>query len=864
MSIAALLCAVGIWICGDLENDDDVSLVSASPNGRVEWRSMMRSHDLSPEQVFKARDNVRAKMEKETKRQKDAGLNKWTELGPTGVGGRVRAIAIHPSDPDIIFLGGVSGGIWKSNNGGSSWVPRGDMLPSLAITSILIHPTHPDTMYASTGEGIVAANGQENSQRQALPGAGIYKSIDGGNTWNIIDGIHENNQAQFYWVNKLVWDPSDYSSLFAVTKSLNIGGTGGSPASGTLYKVTGDGAVVSPLYTALGTNGITDIDVFPSSDVLYIGTSAGGAYRLVKEPSGQYVLDVDGASQIAGIPAYSTPPFRAEVAISSADTDVVYMLCESDTTTFGTLYKSTDSGDTWIEKDMLWNGSSVPIEVFKNGGGANQGWYNNTIWVDPNNDNKIIIGGIELWKSVNGGDTFIKMSDGANYDQGNGSSPHVDHHIIVESSDYSTSNKKVYFGNDGGIASTDNYEINTTISNWNLINNNLSITQFYHSDIYGSGASKILAGAQDNSTTLSLDNGSTWDEVSPGDGGYCAISKQDPNLMYSSSQRGFFYTTCYTAPFTGEFIAYFDMADYEGQLPFIAPMDIFPNDGEQIIIGGKELYHVVYDPLFCTGAVTTVSPRDSIDGVFITAIDINLTGTFLLVGYSNGEVWLGGTSSWGFDHVYTDPDGRTVTDISINPLDESKVAFSLGGYSSDNVFISANFGLDWTARSTGVSSIHINTLAWHPEKASWLYAGTDLGVFSTENNGQSWNVSPNYNGVSDGPVFTEITNLQFTSSSVLGGHTLVATTYGRGIWKTNNHVYSDVYIDEDYTNVSNIYTGRSDAPFNDIHDAEDIQAHGQKWNIDGGTYPTSSSVILDKRLGNLKLTGTGAVIIGEN
>ena len=137
----------------------------------------MRNYDASPEKILAARETIRSQFSKERDaNNKDGGLNQWEVLASNSGAGRTRAIAVHPTDPDILYVGGANGGVWKTNNGGTTWRALDDFLPSLAVTSIIIHPTNPDTIYIATGESIVAG-----TDAQSTPGAGIFQSVNGGN-----------------------------------------------------------------------------------------------------------------------------------------------------------------------------------------------------------------------------------------------------------------------------------------------------------------------------------------------------------------------------------------------------------------------------------------------------------------------------------------------------------------------------------------------------------------------------------------------------------------------------------------------------------------------------------------------------------
>ncbi len=844
----------GLYQFNQQSSNEDIT-EQALPNGRAEWRSQQRSHIMSPDKVLKARETMKAKVAK-AKNLKDGGLNKWTELNPNNEGGRVRAIAVHPTDPDILFAGGASGGIWKSINQGASWVSLNDFLPSPSITSIIIHPTHPDTMYVSTGEGITGGAGLTGTNLAgSTPGAGIFRTFDGGNNWELLPAIDLDNLTDFYWVGALAFDPSDPSRFYAgsngFSKSTPFGGVG----NFYIFENHGTTKYESNAFTSNSVGGIISNITVNSNDPnhIMIASSMG------------LTISTDKGISWKGLNTFNTSgwinsPGRVEVAMSASDANVVYALTEKEETNDqGVILRSSDKGSTWTRQR-----SNLTIFDPSENGAINNGWYHNVIWVSPTNTAEILIGGVDLWRSLNNGISIEKISD---WTQNNlGTSLHADQHRIVAASDYSNANKKLYFGNDGGLASTDDWLTVGQTTGWDLLNNNsLGITQYYNSDIYGNDPNYLIAGAQDNGTLFSDDSGETWTNPKGGDGGWCAISVQDPNLRYLSIQFGVFSATCPPLD-PGTYFNYFDLSDFEANPPFLAPMEIFPNDGAQILVGGQSLWHLQKDLLVCGNpTVTDVSPRTEIAEVTISAIDINTNGNKVYVGYTNGQVYKGTPGSpWTWSLVYTDPSARTISDISINPNVASKVAISIGGYIMDQVLLSNDDGMTWIVRSNGLPELHINTLVWHPEKNSWLYAGTDLGILATEDNGQNWNISPNFFNTSDGPGFVEVTQLQFTKAATLGGHTLVATTFGRGIWKTANQVYTDVYVDEDYTNGSNVYNGRQVTPFNNIHDAEAIQAHGQTWHIDGGTYPTISTLILDKRLDEIKHTGTGTIIIGNN
>ncbi len=799
-----------------------------SPNGRYEWRMKMRGGSWQPEKMIAASHELRDRAKKmaPSKHKRDAGLNKWTELGPGNFSGRVRGIAAHPSDPDILFVGGVSGGLWKTTDAGSSWAPLNDFLPSLSVTSILIHPTGPDTMYISTGEALPV---------NTAPGAGIFKSIDGGDTWNLIEALDPDNLSSYYWINKIIFDPNDYTTLYAAAGGPFITSPGG---CGEIFKITNSGANIVDLNASsfcLGA-GLSVAVPLGDSAKIYACFAAG----LLVSENGGTTWTQPGAGE-----GFLALPGRVEVAIDPANQSRVYALCQTNGLT-GMLMHSLNAGETWSTVNPL-------LGIFDPGTGTNNGWYHNVVWVDPTNADVIIVGGVNLWRSTNRGLNFLPISDKDEYL--NGLSPHADHHVIIAATGYGPTNKKVYVGNDGGIASTDNIATVGTTAGWNLLNGTtLGTTQFYASGTRGQNPNYLIGGSQDNGTLLSVDNGVTWTHEVGGDGGYCGISQQDPNLRYASSQNGDFQV--YGA---GGLNFWFPLADLStmDNPDFIAPMLIYPNDGEKVLLCGEKLW---YRPVL--GSTVEVGPTSS-PGITITALDMTDDSSLVVIGYNDGTLQKAVPGIWSWTSIPVSMDGclwgGPITDIAIHPTNADRLMVSRGGYTDCNVAYSNDGGSTWEHRSSGIPDLHINCLTWHPDINGWIYAGTDLGILASEDSGQNWNITPNFVS-SDGPAFVEVTEISFALASVFGLRTMTISTYGRGFWKTNTTVRKDVYVDEDCTNCG---FGTQSWPYELLSEAEDNQAHGQKWTIDAGTYPTSSKVVLGKRLGKINTTN-GTVVLGQN
>ncbi len=820
---------------------DTVASISESPDGRDEWRAMMRDGGVSQKQYDKALKDVEMDVLKAKKSHlKDGGLSKWEDLGPGNYAGRTRAIAVDPRNTNTLWVGGVSGGLWKSTNTGNSWTPKGLSIANFSITSILIDPDYPDTMFVSTGEGITAfgANAvSEDIPYQSTPGGGVFRSFDGGNSWERVPGISDFQLSSFFlWVNKIVFEPGDPSIFYAVTSDKNIDGVG---SRGSIYKFENYGASYTYLQDfSLG--GALDIEIDPINTTrIYVGYEEG----LVKSNLLGNDLDFTNQNGVSGFPS---DPGRVEIAIDPSTNTTVYALCEGDTINYGKLYKSTNGGLNWTDMNLS-------VEVFKSGSGGNQGWYDNTIWVDPVDPDVVIIGGISIFRSTDGGSSFTQISSPNDYY--NGTSAHADCHIAVAASNYSSTARVLYFGTDGGICRATNISNTSLTSGWQIKNgNSLNTTQFYAFDVAGTSTDiEIIGGAQDNGTLLSIDDGLNWSHELGGDGGYCAISRQDPDIKWASKQNGRIYAT-----FSGSFF-FFD--SLVASPNFIAPIAIFPNDGTKLLAGDQKLTQYDYD--LGSNVRKDVSPTGSRTFVKISAIDIAPDGSKVVVGYTNGEVWIGTPGvTWDWGTGFAANFFRPISSISINPNNYNKIAVSTGGYFDNNVHISNDNGVSWTERSSGIPSLHINKLLWHYSEPGWIYAGTDLGVYASEDNGENWNVSPHFD-LNDGPVFTEVTDMKWGPDlQSLDGPNLYIATYGRGIWKTKTGARPNIYFD--YLNPSTQNVGTVADPYRTIEDGAETQANGQTWHIGANDYKTTETIILDKRLGVLQKSGTGSIIIGDN
>ncbi len=684
-----------------------------------------------------------------------AGINKtsWTSLGPGNIGGRVRALVIHPTNTAILYAGGVAGGVWKSSNSGASWTNLNDFMSNMAVTTLAIDPNNASIIYAGTGEG--------NSNEDATRGDGIMVSRNAGVTWT---QLASTTGDKFDYVNKIL--PVKVGAktvLFAATtkgiaKSTNNGTswTWWSDTVGTRYKNYYDIEVLAADPTKMLVGGYGKI---------WLSTNSGTSWKAA-----------------TGLPATGK---SIELAWSKSAPLTVYASVDISS---GAIYKSTNGGVSFALV-------STPKVL------ESQGWYDNTLWVDPTNPNYLIVGGVDLYRSSNAGKNFTRISDWS----ASPISAHADHHIIVADPKFNgTTNKKLYFGNDGGVYRANNYQTVANYSGWTELNNTLGITQFF--SVRGDAASgQIVGGTQDNGNLASTIGATeNWEDFTGGDGGFVAMDPVTPTTVYTEYVYLGYLSRCTNGDYNscvdltgmkddGSWKAtQYVLGDAKNQTSlFIAPFILDPNVATTMLAGGASLWRSTDIKAAVTNTtgprweeIKTPSGSDYYDSVSAIAVAPG-NSDIIWVGNAVGGVWkssngtgAAGSVSWAsFDAALPN---RYVSSIVIDAADSNIVYVVFGGFSAQNIWKTTDGGTTWAATSgTGASALPalpIWSVAIHPTHANWVYVGTDMGIFTSEDSGATWQA------VTDGPANVPVFSLSWM------GNTLLAGTHGRGIFKsdTNN------------------------------------------------------------------------------
>jgi hypothetical protein len=732
-----------------------------SPDEWARWRLSFwkdENGEIPPNALLAARAQIEALASLETAGGLSSGG--WTALGPGNIGGRVRSVLPHPTDPDTLWAGSVSGGIWKTIDGGASWSVIDDFMGNLAVTSLLLVPSNPSILYAATGEGFF--NGD------AIQGAGIFRSTDGGVTWTQLPATAN---PSFSWVSRLALSP-DESSLLAAT------GSG-------IWRSTDAGQSWSSAYTGANRRSL-DVDFHPTIPSLavahFIDYDSGNSTWFT---SG--LRSTDGGASWTESTGLHVNSFYARVELAyhrgwtGAGNGCVYALQAEGG---GTLKRSLDGGATYSVVSTVSQGSA--------------GWYYDALWIDPTDldastaDDVVIFGGLDLYRSTNGGASFAKISQWYSWP----TSAHADHHAIVEAPGFDgTSNRTVYFGNDGGVWKTDDVYAVATLSGWVNLNNELAITQGYggsRSPVSGA----VILGTQDNGTLryTPAGGGNAWTTTFGGDGGFCASDPSDPAFHYGEYVRA----QLHRSSNGGSSAEYVDGKHWNGSayvwkpppylIPdaqsgaanFIAPFVLDPNDPDRLLVGGASLWRT-NDAKAATTPTTgpayaSIKPPIS-GGSRISAVAVAPGDSDVIwVGHNNGEVYStsNGTAAsptWTQRDTASPPlPDRKVTRITIDPANSSRALVTFAGFASDNLWQTTNGGTTWTA-AANMPAVPLRDVEINPAHPDWLYVGSELGVLISEDGGTAWSVSL------DGPSLVSVDELFWSSGY------LYAVTHGRGVFR---------------------------------------------------------------------------------
>ncbi len=702
------------------------------------------------------------KEKKKYKKSKKSSGN-WTSMGPINTpiilsngkkrgNGRINCISFDPVDPNIIWIGSPSGGLWSSFDGGSNWATETDDLPVIGVSHIAINPNNSQIMYIVTGDAYATDTYS----------IGVLKSIDGGATWDTTGLSYVASQEKT--VNKIIINPNFTDSLYAVTNSNILI----SPDAGITWQVVESGRW-------------RDIEFKPdNSNILYAAKQeSNGGSSIYRSTNG-------GATWNNINNGMSGSRYRPLIAVTPANPNVVYAVFSASDYSFHGLYKSSDAGDTWAEQSNTPNILGRQTDGTSNGG---QSWYDMSLGVATNNENLVYVGGINLWRSDDGGiswDIDASSGSGSNY-----SYMHVDQHAF----EFNPHTHVAYAGNDGGL-----YKYMENLNNWVDISDGLEISQFYNLGLSKSNANRLVAGAQDNGTEM-LTN-TTWDAIRGSDGMECAIDHYDNEIIYSESQYGGLKKS-YNGGGSWDDIK---PVNYDGA--WNTPYEMHATNNNLIVIGYNEVYRST------TGGATWDSISYNEIGGAIRSVALAPSNEDYIYAASYGKIVVSKDAGLTWENIKPGLPYYNITDITVATGDPERVWVTFSDYNNaDKVYETTDAGSSWQNISgNNLPGLPVNCIVYQGGAKEDLYIGTDVGVYHKDNTMSEW--EPFNNGLPN--VIVSELEIHYNNG------TISAATFGRGVWQSPLNSLSSTNTDYIQKTEHYIYPNPAENKITIITDTEDI------------------------------------------
>jgi hypothetical protein len=680
------------------------------------------------------------------------GLPAWEFIGPKNlilpqyispaakISGRVGGLAYDPNSPTTIYLAASAGGVWKTIDGGVTWLPVSRLIDTPYLSSITTHPTNGQIVYAGTGD----YDGQIGS------GAGILYSTDGGANWINVGRPEMQRTA----VSGIVVDPDAPQNLVAATGHGTVtsyiwysSNSGLNWTRGTIGAADASGSWSAVQIAKPQTNGLRYYYATSERNNYGLWRSADKGHTWVTVP-----LPAGGGSE------------QIRVATSATDANTVYIIRDIDQKVFKGVRSTTADTYTWTDITAgipaLWG----------------QSWYDMHIGVGATNrtgtkQDAVYVGLISLAEWVNGTWTDV----GRAYQ--NNPNLHPDQHCMAF---FPGNNDMMVVGHDGGVDGMSYSSASSSVVFDNTLNKTLGLTMFYTGSFHPTDPTRLLGGAQDNSTPISLGDLANWKNVAAGDGCGTALNPVNPLIQYSSSQ----YLGMYRTANSWASASSFDPNWGSDNVPFVGYMSVDPTAPNPLYVGTDYLWRWNenmgrWDARLGNQRMTNSSGFE----VKVKAITVAPSDNKVIyTGTTDGNLWMSSNSGTTWRKLNGVPN-RAITDIDVHPTKPFNILVSIGGTGSGHVYQSLDTSIAtpvfMNKSGTGVDAlpdVQHNGITRDPANPDTnFFAGGDQGVFATADGGVTWANASEPLGL---PI-CEISTLR----AVPGTGYLMAATYGRGAWR---------------------------------------------------------------------------------
>lgn len=732
--------------------------------------------------------------------EKESSLSAYPSrnIGPVVQGGRVTDIEVHPTNINEYYVAFASGGIFKTTTNGVTFLPVFDDQDALGIGDMALAPSNPNIIYAGTGE--------KNSSRSSYAGSGLYKSTDAGKTWspaglsktqhigrvlvhpenpdvvwvasigalyshNPDRGVYRSADGGQTWektlyindstgIIDLVINPSNPDQLWAAAwertrKAWTFKGDG--PGSG-IYRSDDGGQTWKrmekgfPQGDGVGRIGLAVSDSDPSRLYAFLDNQKkkdkkkedktdesedeGLDFTDFRDMTPQHLLDLEDEIlekflKDKGYPEkYTVERLKQDIRQGKySPKDVADYFGDANEALFDTdiigaeLYRSDNGGDSWKRV----NNYALEGVYFT------YGYYFGEVRVAPDNKDEVYVFGVPLLASYDGGETFARIDTTGDV--------HVDHQALwinPANSDH------LRLGNDGGL-----YESFDGGAHWNHLNN-MSVGQFYTVNVDMEKPYNVYGGLQDNGSLVgpstSVPNRSPhWESLFGGDGMYVSPDPRNSDIVYTGFQFGNYYKVNRKTRQTQKVTPSHDIGEPQLRWNWRAPLIISKHNPDIIYMASQRVYRSLnggedFTPI--SEDLTQDLPQGNVPYSTISTLDESpLEFGLLIAGTDDGLIQKFDKGIWKqIDNGL--PEDKWVSFVFASPHDKETIFASLNGYRDDDfstyVYRSTNGGESWESIQGDMPDVVVNAIVQDPVSPSLLYAGTDHGLYITLDGGKQW------------------------------------------------------------------------------------------------------------------------------
>ena len=666
---------------------------------------------------------------------------KWRHIGPLHMSGRVTDIAKPLDQPHTFYVASASGGVWKTENQGTTWKPIFDDAPSGSVGAIAVDPSDSSNIWVGLGES--------NILRSSMAGLGVFQSTDAGKTWQ------RRGLSDSHHIARIVVHPKDSKTVFVA-----VGGHEYSENENRgVYKTVDGGETWKKVLYENPMTGANDLVMHPSDpNVMY----ASMWYRIrrawndpVPGPGGGVYKSTDGGETWnrleEGLPKQEECG-RIGIAISASNPDKIYALIDShevarkaadgekdaygrqrkDVVRGAVVYRSDDAGATWSQ---VSKNNRTMQRLF-----STYGWFFSQIRVDPSDENVVFVMGIPLMKSTDGGVSFRPLTY---------RNLHGDHHALwIDPSD----SNHLISGNDGGINIS--YDGGAT---WRDLDN-LPIVQFYNVAVDNAKPFNVYGSIQDNNSWKGPSNHRpgrnerlNWRRIPGGEASFIQLDPDDENILYSESFYGAIMRSELDSGKTksikpkpakgdpllrGQWLAPFQLSEHNSHIVYHGMQHVFRSMNQ-----GEDWERISPD-------LTYNDPKKQGNISFATITSLSESPAkfgLLYAGTDDGRLHVTRDSGKKWKEILDGlPKNKWVSRVVASRHDEGTAYVTFNGKRDDDfqvyIFRTTDYGDSWTDISDGIPGGPVNVIKEDPNSAGVLYVGTDMGVYVSTDAAKSWQV----------------------------------------------------------------------------------------------------------------------------